>query len=197
MNIHKIIILNAIACTSLYSMQHTPATDAVLETERLYLRPLTLDDAAALLPILGNTKVMAGTKREPMKIEEVQHFLKARIIPSYKENGWGRYAFIRKDNGELIGFGGLNKTTAIDDQESIGLGIVLAEIHHGKGYAREVAQAGIKAIQEKLPDLEITAAIDPENKVSVNLAVKNGFKFMKVGKFNNALMDIYKLASKK
>ncbi len=191
MNFSKILILSSVIGASLPGMQSIAPKS--IQTDRLYLRAMTLDDAEALIPILGDPEVMSGTKRPPMKtVDEIRDFLKTRILPSYQEeNGWGRYAFIKKDTGELIGFGGLNKTAALTGREMMTLGIILAKKHQNQGYAREVTVAGLPLIRAAFPNL--IAAIPTDNTRSIDLALKNGLRFSRQAIVSNELMSIYEV----
>ncbi len=77
----------------------------ILETERLYLRELTQDDFAALCRILQDEAVMYAYEGA-FSDAEVQEWLDRQLV-RYQKWGFGLWAVIRKESGELIGQCGL------------------------------------------------------------------------------------------
>ncbi len=114
-----------------------------LETERLILRPLLLNDLEAIFKWTGDPRVN-----------------KYMIYPLYKSPEDGRewieslyedeskidYGFVLKENGELIGSGGLYYHEDIDVWS---LGYNLAYDYWNKGFTTEAIQAILKYVQSK------------------------------------------------
>ncbi len=61
----------------------------IAQTERLYIRPITIDDASALLPIFGDKEVMrfsrAGVKTlDKIKESLTNFYLKSRDLVAFQ-----------------------------------------------------------------------------------------------------------------
>lgn len=77
----------------------------ILETDRLYLRALCQSDYKALCKILQDKDVMYAYEHA-FSDEEVEAWLQNQLR-RYRENGFGLWAVILKENEELIGQCGL------------------------------------------------------------------------------------------
>lgn len=77
----------------------------IIETERLYLRKLMQNDFEALCGILQDDETMYAYEGA-FSDEEVQEWLD-RQLARYEKYGFGLWAVILKENGELIGQCGL------------------------------------------------------------------------------------------
>ena len=115
----------------------------LFSSTRLQFRQFTRDDADALIPILSDKEVMeygmssdiaeklAQSNIHVMSPEDINAFLQ-RAITSYKENGYGLYAIIKKDDNILIGYCGLKKRH-IDDSSRVEIIYRLAKRYWGFG----------------------------------------------------------------
>ena len=73
----------------------------IIETERLKLRELTLDDTDKLALVLSDSQSMKFYPH-PFSREEVEHWIKWNI-ENYKKYGFGLWAVIEKEFGKFIG----------------------------------------------------------------------------------------------
>ena len=73
----------------------------VLETDRLFLREMNMDDFEALYKVLADTDIM---QHYPYVFDEkrVMAWIE-RNMNRYRENGFGLWAVCLKDTGEMIG----------------------------------------------------------------------------------------------
>ena len=110
----------------------------VLQTKRLLLRQLTQEDFPALCKILQDKEVMYAYEHA-FSDEEVQDWLN-RQIERYEKYGFGLWAVILKDTGELIGQCGLT-TQPWEDREVLEVGYLFQKAYWHQGYATEAAQA--------------------------------------------------------
>ena len=100
----------------------------ILETDRLYLREFTPDDAAILLDLNSDPDVVRYTG-DPLPwntIDNAEKILKDVIFPQYK-NKIGRWATHLKSNSEFIGWCGLK-----DIGGEIDIGYRYKKIYWGK-----------------------------------------------------------------
>jgi RimJ/RimL family protein N-acetyltransferase len=143
-----------------------------IETARLYLRMLTMDDLDALCPIFSDPAVVKYVgDGKPISREKTQTALES-ILRHWQRHGFGRWAFVHKDEGRLIGFGGLR--LLIDTPEVV---YHLAKSHWGMGLATESAHASLRYGFEELRFEKIVAVAKPQNHASVRVMQKVGMKF--------------------
>lgn len=107
-----------------------------IETKRLILRPITLEDASAVFVWASDPEVNRYMSYPLHKsIEDTRAWI-ASITPDMLVFG-----FYRKDNGQLIGTGGVGK----NEDGVHTLGYNLRRDAWGQGYATEAAQGRITA----------------------------------------------------
>lgn len=111
----------------------------ILETKRLRLREMTQNDLDALCAILCDPDVMRAAYETPFTREGAQGWLERHLM-RYKVYGFGLWAVVLKETGEMIGQCGLTwqdwKGTPL-----LELGYLFQKAHWGKGYAAEAAAA--------------------------------------------------------
>ena len=108
----------------------------ILETERLYLREMNQNDYGDLAEILQNPKVMYAYEHD-FSDNDVQEWLD-RQVERYKKYGFGLWAMILKNTGEMIGQAGLT-IQPYKDKEVLEIGYLLKESFWHNGYASEAA----------------------------------------------------------
>jgi ribosomal-protein-alanine N-acetyltransferase len=148
----------------------------ILDTERLFLREFTIEDAQLLIDLNSNSNVTRYTGDGPVEsIKKAKEILENIIFPQYK-NKMGRWAVHLKSTNQFIGWCGLK---FIEDLNEIDLGYRFFEEHWGKGYATESAKAilayGFKTLQLQ----EIVARASTENTNSIKVLEKVGMQFIK------------------
>ncbi|ACT93023.1 GCN5-related N-acetyltransferase [Dyadobacter fermentans DSM 18053] len=148
--------------------------EIVLETPRLYIRELSVNDLMELYAICSDEVLMQFVgDGKPLSIEQVREWLSV-TENNYKTKGFGNYAVVNKSDNEMIGYCGLVYSKNIDKIELI---YALKKQYWNLGLATE---AGAKMIEFGLDRIkldEIYASIDPENKASENILGKLGFSF--------------------
>lgn len=144
----------------------------IVETDRLLLRKLEVEDIDALMSVWGDEEVMkyCGGAGDREREESALKF----YIHLQNERGYSPYAVILKENSELIGVCGFNPPC---DHENMELMYHFAKKYWGKGYATEAARACIHYAREHLKSDKIVAFIDPNNQGSEKVLKKLGFIF--------------------
>ena len=149
-----------------------------LETERLYLRRVTLDDADLLLAVWNDPAFIKHVgDRGVRTTEEAEEAMKGGALKLYADYGYGPYAVVRRDDGVRMGICGLFKRDNLDYPD-IGFG-VLPEFC-GKGYAGEAAFAVLTHARDDLRIEELTAIVSPGNGPSIGLIEKLGLGFVEM-----------------
>ena len=110
----------------------------ILETERLFLREMTMGDFDALYAVLGDKEIM---QHYPYSFDEerVRSWIE-RNMKRYTDDGFGLWAVCLKDTGEMIGDCGLTLQN-IDGQMLPEIGYHIRKDQQRKGYAKEAAMA--------------------------------------------------------
>ncbi len=148
----------------------------ILETERLYLRELTLNDVDAMLSIWGDAETMMYYPQAYDR--EMLTAAMERQFKSYEQNGYGLWAMILKDEEKLIGDCGLLHQE-VDGVMELEVGYHVNRNYWGKGYAPEAACACFEYGFSKLNRSRLISMIRPENQPSRRVAEKNGLQIEK------------------
>lgn len=143
-----------------------------IETERLRLRRFRPDDLAALTPILCDPAVTqyigAGL---PVRSGEVPHHLQQLTEKYWTEYGFGRWALVYRETGELTGYCGLRVNEGQPE-----LHYLLGRAWWCAGLATEAARACLDYAFTKLRLTEVIALVRPENTASVRVLKKIGMQ---------------------
>ena len=111
----------------------------ILETNRLFLRELHVEDAENFYHLNRNPNVIKYTGNSAFKnIKEAKEFLEN--YQDYKRHGYGRWAVIHKETNKFIGWCGL-KFEEMEQETDIGFRFF--EKEWNKGFATESAKACI------------------------------------------------------
>jgi [ribosomal protein S5]-alanine N-acetyltransferase len=160
----------------------------ILETERLILRKLTLDDAAFMVKLLNTpTWLQFIGDRNVHSIEDAENYLKNGTLKSYQEHGFGFYAVIEKAktsdrSNKTIGICGLIKRDSLPD---IDIGFAFLPNLISKGFGYEAASATLDYAKNILKIDRIIAIVNPDNEKSIGLIRKIGMQFEKMIRFEN------------
>ncbi len=146
-----------------------------MHTERLFIRPFTLDDAEEYLPLVSDPDVIRYTGEEPQtSVESVREILATRPLRDYAIHGFGRMACIEKSSGRLIGFSGLK---FLNELQEVDIGYRFLPAYWGKGYATESAHVLMQQGANEFGIDRIIGLVQPENKASSNVLLKLGLGF--------------------
>ncbi len=155
----------------------------IIETERLFLRKFTLNDAPFILELLNTpTWLQFIGDRNVHSIEDAENYLRNGTLKSYKENGFGFYAVVEKSETKIIGMCGLIKRDTLPD---IDIGFAFLPDLIGKGFGYEAASATLAYAKNSLKIDRIIAIVNPDNEKSIGLLKKIGMTFEKMTLFEN------------
>lgn len=146
----------------------------MIETDRLSLRPYTLENYAAYLNMCSDPEVVKYIGGQPLSPEDAWNRV-LRYAGHWSLLGYGIFAVIEKASGLYIGETGL-----ADFHRGLGLGFddageaawVFSSHAHGRGYALEAADAAHSWFSEKMGDTRTVCLIDPANGPSLSLAAR-------------------------
>lgn len=146
----------------------------VIETERLRLRPLTLDDAPFMVQLLNDPSFLTNIGDKGIRtVDQARQFLLDSHIASYARYGYGHYMVERKE-GEPIGTCGLINRTFIGE---IDIGFAYLPAYWSQGYATEAAQAVMDHARTRLSIDNVVAVVAPRNDASIRVLRKLGLRF--------------------
>ena len=145
----------------------------VLETERLTLRELNLEDAKAIFGLRTNKEVNEFIDRKtPNNLSEARAFID--LISNLTLNNEGVFWVIEsKNNHQLIGTIGLRNFE--DEEDYAEIGYELDPNYHQKGFMSEAFEAVLKFGFENLELKTIEAFTHQDNIASIALLEKQKF----------------------
>lgn len=153
-----------------------------LETERLILRALSLEDAAFILELLNEPSYIHNIgDRKVRTIEGAKTYIKKGPMASYDEHGFGLRLVELRETHEPIGICGLIKRETLED---VDIGYAFLPKFWSKGYATESAMAVKVLARDSLGLKRIVGITDPENTNSIHVLEKLGMKFEKMVKLS-------------
>ena len=154
----------------------------VLETARLILRRLSIDDAEFVLELLNEPSFRRYIGDKGVRnLEDARQYILSSPVASYEQNGFGLYLVELKGSRIPIGISGLVKRDTLPDAD---IGFAFLPAYWSKGYAVESAAAVMSYAQEVLGLNRILAITSPDNEASAKLLGKIGLRFERLIKLS-------------
>lgn len=145
-----------------------------LKTQRLVLRPFTMDDAPTLFPIVQEPNIFQYfPTKTAWEMERVERAIRHQI-EHWESFGYGLWAVTLAESNQLMGWCGLE---FLPDTNETEVGYLLSGIFWGKGYATEAARASVQFGKDTIGLREIIGLTDPENIASQRVLEKSGLTF--------------------
>lgn len=149
--------------------------DWQLETERLFLRRVTLDDADLMLAVWNDPAFVRNVgDRGVRTTEEAHEAMQAGALKLYEDYGYGPYSMELKSDGSKIGICGLFRRENLEDPD---IGFAVLPDFCSKGYAGEAAFAVLAHARDDLGIRKLVAIVSPGNGPSIGLIEKLGLAF--------------------
>ncbi|KUJ51727.1 GNAT family N-acetyltransferase [Chryseobacterium sp. JAH] len=151
--------------------------DKFYETERLIIRPMSLEDADLILELynMPNFIKFIGN-RNINSLEDAENYIKAKFLPQFEKVGFGNYLIALKEGSVKIGGVGIFEREGLD---IVDIGFSVLERFEGKGYMFEAAQK-VKSIgMDDFGLNKISAITTKDNFSSQKLIERLGLKFQK------------------
>ncbi|HKH82607.1 MAG TPA: GNAT family N-acetyltransferase [Gemmatimonadales bacterium] len=171
----------------------TRTDNCVLETARLRLRRMTLDDTDLILSLLNDADFIKfiGDKgvRTP---EDAREYIRSGPLASYDLNGFGLWLVELIGSSTAIGMCGLLRRPALDD---VDLGFAFLPEYRSQGYAFEAAAAVVRYGREMLGFRRIVAIANSDNAMSIRVLEKIGMKFDRLIRLSEADAEIKLMVS--
>lgn len=155
---------------------------AVLETARLRLRPLDLDDDAFILRLVNDPAWLRYIGDKQVRtLDDARGYIVNGPQASYARFGFGLWLVERNDDATPIGLCGLIKRDVLDD---VDLGFAFLPEFRGHGHAFEAAAAVVRHAREALDLPRLAAITAPDNDASMRLLEKLGLRFERMIQIN-------------
>lgn len=145
------------------------------ETERLILREMTPADFDALYAIFSDAETMQHYPA-PFDAEKVHNWI-ARNQTRYREDGFGLWAVVLKETGEVIGDCGIT-LRPIHGEMLPEIGYHTRKDLWRRGYASEAALACMAYAFDVLQLPAVYSYMKYTNAASYGVAMKNGMRFI-------------------
>lgn len=157
---------------NLRSQVNSPFVRVMIETERLLFRKFTMDDLDWLCGLRSDEEVaryLGGVQPR----ENVETRLRS-YLDCHEKQGFGYCVMIYKENGEQIGWAGLQP---LDDTGEIEVGYGIAKEYWGRGIGTEACKAWLNFGFNNLNLPRLTAMAFDENTASRHIMEKCGLKY--------------------
>jgi len=153
----------------------------ILETERLVLRHLELDDLDSLYALYSDPEVRRYFPEGTLTYEETKEELEWFLNGHPENPELGLWATVYKETDEFIGRCGL-LPWLIDGQDEVEVAYLISKSYWGQGLGTEAAHAILDYAFEKLHVPRLICLIDKDNLASIKVAENIGMVFEKEGK---------------
>lgn len=150
----------------------------VIETARLRLRRLTVDDATFILELVNDPAWLRFIgDRGVRNLDDAKNYILKGPIASYEKNGFGLWLVELKAGGTPLGMCGLLKRDTLPD---VDIGFALLPQFCGQGYITEAGRATLDYGRAKLGLKRIVAITALDNQASIRVLEKLGLRFEQV-----------------
>jgi RimJ/RimL family protein N-acetyltransferase len=146
----------------------------MIETKRTILRPIEPTDNEQIFSYKSDSEANKYQGWIPKSLKDVDEFISKIPTEFNKPETWSQLVIIEKETDKIIGDIGVHFIDSNNFQCEIGC--TLNKKIHGKGYATETVGVVIDYLFNKLGKHRIIASIDPENKSSIALVERLGFR---------------------
>ncbi len=151
----------------------------MLETPRLFLRPMKKADTSSVFAMRSDAEVMEFIRSPKITKSDAASWIHL-VSSRWNKEKIGFCAVIEKASNKFVGWCGLWRLEETDETE---IGYALFKEHWGKGFAVEASEACLRYGFEELNVEKIVAVAQPDNKNSRRVMEKLGMKFNGIGKF--------------
>jgi len=148
----------------------------MIDTKRLTLRPLTLDDASFYLRLVNEPSFIANIGDKGVRdLEGAREALLAGPIAMQSQLGYSLWMVNRKEDGAAIGMCGLIKRDTLPDTD---IGYAYLPAYWGQGYAWEAASAALAYGRDAIGLPRLLGIVSPGNTASSELLKKLGMHYV-------------------
>ena len=159
-----------------------------LQTERLQLRWLTLDDAGLMLAVWNDPAFLRHVDDRGIRTPaQARDALRDGAMKLYEDHGFGPFRVAVLSDDTPIGICGLFFRDGLEESD---IGFALLPEFCSKGYAYEAASAVMEYVRDDLALTRVVAVVSPENVASIDLLEKLGLQYESMLRLPEDEMDI-------
>lgn len=144
-----------------------------IKTDRLLLRNVESKDADIMYDYRNNEICARYQRGQTKDYAGIIALVERRKDDVMSVDAPFFVAVALKDTDEMVG-----ELVVMPEDGTISLGYTFSYKHHRKGYAFEALTALINMLHERYPEWDFISFTDPENKPSMALLIKLGYKDM-------------------
>ena len=162
-----------------------------IETDRLFLRPIGSVDVEDVFNYRTDRITNKFQGWIPKTKEDVKEFITKRNCTIFnKANTWFQFVITLKNENIVVGDLGIHFLD--EGSKSVELGCTLAKAHHAKGFANEAIDAIIRFLSQEYEKNAFYANIISDNKQSLVLFKRIGFKKIGEELIDDGKITLYK-----
>ncbi|MCU6496790.1 GNAT family N-acetyltransferase [Rugamonas sp. A1-17] len=165
----------------------------ILETERLSLRTITIEDAAFYYELVNDPTWLEFIGDKGIRsIDDARKAILEGPRAMQEERGHSLYVMERKSDGVPLGLCGLIKRDGLDD---VDIGYAIRPAWFGQGYTYEAAVAVVAYARDQLRMKRLLGLTNPGNVNSIRLLQKLGLEFVELRNLppNDRPTNIYRI----
>jgi len=153
------------------------------QTKRLFLRPVTVEDAPFILELMNTPKWIEFIgDRDVHSVSDAKAYIKEKAYPQLEKFSYGSNMIIRKEDQTKLGTCGLYHREGKKDPD---IGFAFLPDYEGKGYAFEASSQLMTLAKKDYGLNELSAYTLETNTASRKLLERLGFSLNGIGKLPN------------
>jgi RimJ/RimL family protein N-acetyltransferase len=150
----------------------------IVETPRLRIRELTVDDAEFVFELVDEPSFLENIGDKGVRnVEDARQFILAGPWASHRERGYGQFLVELKEGGDSIGVCGLLFRESLNVSD---IGCAFLPQYWRRGFAYEAACAVMEYGRSTLGIETIAGLTSEENLASIRMLEKLGMKFDRI-----------------
>ncbi|KJS05874.1 MAG: GNAT family acetyltransferase [Flavobacteriales bacterium BRH_c54] len=146
----------------------------LIETSRLIIKPISIEDKNAVFEYRSDTKTNKYQGWIPKTIDDVITFINKTAKKNNLPETWFQLVIQEKETQKIIGDIGIHFFGK--ENKQVEIGCTLHKKFQHKGYATESLKRVIEYLFNELDKHRIITSIDPENISSIELVKRIGFR---------------------
>lgn len=160
-----------------------------LESERLYIQQLNIDDAPFILELLNTDGWLKHIGDRGVKtIKDAERYISSGPQKAYENIGHGLMLLKEKDTNQSVGICGLLQRDYLNHPD---IGYALLPTYEKKGYITEACRTIMSWYKEHGDQSTICAIVSPVNNMSIKLLIRLGFVFIGVIERDGQSLNLY------